>query len=296
MTFVLYFDDGNVAGWVRERTRAVTDKHPSRVLIFDGTKEYTHQNGELSDWIELGAKGRSDYEMAADLAQLALPEAPIVLTWIAAKISGDERFIAMAKKAHTVIVSSSVVNTDTTGLRDLTEFVERYPEIVVQDLSYLRLSAWQEFVAEFFDEEHFASELERLKKIELTAGSDSEMYYLLGWLASRLSWTTTGPHTFSTPHGHTVEYSFAHAGPPRRLSCVELRSDDVTFRACVHENDDSAVTLNTSGAKSRGERHAPLHTLDIASLVERAILINSRDEVFIETLALAKHIMERSAS
>jgi glucose-6-phosphate dehydrogenase assembly protein OpcA len=151
-------------------------------------------------------------------------------------------------------------------------------------------------VAEFFDEDHFAAELPKLREIDLTAGSDSEMYYLLGWLASRLAWTPTGKNAFSTSDGREVSFRMDHDGPPRRLSAIELQSDDVTFRACVHESDDSAVTLNTTGAKSRGERHAPLHTLDIASLIERAILINSRDEVFIETLAMAKHIMERSAS
>jgi hypothetical protein len=293
MTFVLYFDDPNVSGWVRERTRAVTEKHPSRVIIFDATKEYAHHNGELGDWIELGAKGRTAHQMAADLAQLALPEAPIVLTWIAGKISDDERFITLAKMAHTAIISSSVITTDTTGLHDLTDFIDKYPEIVVQDLSYLRLSAWQEFVAEFFDEAHFADELHALYDIELAAGSDSEMYYLLAWLASRLSWAPAGPNAFTTPHGKKITYRLTHDGPPRRLSYVALKSPDVTFSASVHSTDDSAVVLHITGAKSRGERAAPLHTLDIASLVERAILINSRDEVFIETLAMAKHIMDR---
>lgn len=294
MTFVLYFDDANVSGWVRERTRMVTSKHPSRVLIFDATQEYTHHNGELSDWIELGSKGRSPSEMTGDLQQLGLPEAPVVLTWIAAKVSGDDRFTALAKMAHTVIVSSSVINTDTTSLCDLVGFVEAHPDVMVQDISYLRLSAWQEFVAEFFDEAHFADELDKIQHIELSAGSDSEMYYLLGWLASRLAWTPAGHHAFRTTNGRTVGYTLRHEGPPRRLSRIALRSDDVTFSAAVHDTDDTAVSLNVTGTKSRDERAAPLHTLDIASLVERAILINGRDEVFIETLAMTKHLIERS--
>ncbi len=293
MTFVLYFDDANVAGWVRERTRAITAKHPSRVLIFDETREHTQQNGDLADWIEIGNKGRTAAQMASDLHQLALAEAPIVLAWIAGKISDDTRFITVAKMAGTVIVNSSVVNTDTKGLHDLIEFIEGHPEVMVQDLSYLRLCAWQEFVAEFFDEDHHAQELERLYDVELEAGSDSEMYYLLGWLASRLGWVPTDATSFTTPSGSKVTYKLTRGGPPRRLSYVALKSPNVSYSASVHDSDDSAVTLLITGAHSRGERHAPLHTLDIASLVERAILINHRDEVFIETLAMVKAMLER---
>jgi hypothetical protein len=87
-----------------------------------------------------------------------------------------------------------------------------------------------------------------------------------------------------------------HEGPPRRLSRVELKSATTTFTAEVHPDDDGVVCLSVSGAKSRDRGCAPLHTLDIASLVERAILTNGRDDVFIEALTMAKHILERQTA
>ncbi len=297
MTFVLFFEDAGVASWVRERTRAVADKHPSRVIIFDGTRTEGEQYAAPSlirgEWVEIGVKGSNEHELASALATLVLPEAPVVLAWIAPKISRDDRFVRLAKMASTVIVSSSVINTNESALQDLTEFVDKHPEIIVQDISYLRLAVWQELVAEFFDESEYLDELLALREVELTAGSRAEMYYLLGWLASRLAWTPCDVDRFCNTRNEIIRFTMHNGGQPRRLSRVILRSATVEFLAEVCPVDEGAVCLRVSGSKQRDERWAPLHTMDIASLVERAILTRGHDDIFIETLAMAKHIMER---
>ena len=299
MTFVLFFQDGFVAGWASERTRAVADKHPSRVIVFDATKDATSSRVEppaRGEWIEIGAKDCDQHELAAALATLELPEAPVVLTWIAGGLSTDARFATLAKMAGTVIVSSSVITTDGSGLADLTAFIDRFPEIPVQDISYLRLAAWQEVVAEFFDDPELLPELEGVREVEVMAGSDPEMYYLLGWLASRLAWTPVGRGSLTNASGATVAFSMVRDGPPRRLSRVVLKSAKSSYIAEVHPQDDAAICLRVEGAHARDERCAPMHSVDIASLVERAILVTGRDEVFIESLAMAKHIMERQTA
>jgi len=300
MTFVLFFQDAFVAGWASERTHAVAQKHPSRVLVFDGTKDGAQSRVEPpsahGEWVEIGAKDSDPHAMAAALSTLELPEAPVVLTWIAGNIASDARFALLAKMATTVIVSSSVINIDGSGLHDLTEFIEHFPEIAVQDISYLRLAAWQEIVAEFFDEPELLLELAEVRKVEVMAGSDPEMYYLLGWLASRLAWTPSGQGTFTGPGGATIDFSMVRGGPPRRLSRIALATPNATFIAEVHPNDDAAICLRVEGKLAQDERCAPMHSVDIASLVERAILTTGRDEVFIESLAMAKHILERQSS
>jgi glucose-6-phosphate dehydrogenase assembly protein OpcA len=300
MTFVLFFEDPSVSTWVRERTRAVAEKHPSRVIVFDGTAPAGEQHAEppakRGEWVDIGVAQSEPHELASALSMLALPEAPIVLAWIARSVVNDDRFLALAKVSTTVIVSSSVIASRGEALHDLMALVERHPEIPIQDIAYLRLGPWQELIAEFFDESELLTELTSLRSVEITAGSDSEMYYLLGWLASRLGWAPCARNQLCNRVGQIITFAMNHDGPARRLSSVVLASERTTFTARVFSNDDCAVSLEVTGAHTRSARCTPLHTLDIASLVERAILTQTRDEAFIESLAMAKHIMERQAS
>jgi glucose-6-phosphate dehydrogenase assembly protein OpcA len=297
MTLVVFFENEQIASWVTQRTRAIAEKHPSRVLMFDGTKNEGDQHAEPSltrgEWVEVGVKGSDAPELAAALSELALPEAPVVMAWIATGIQADDRFVALAKLAHTIVVSSSVIKSDETPLRDLIAFVEDHPDIVVQDISYLRLFAWQELIAEFFDEPELLQELTALREVQVAGGSDAEMYYLLGWLASRLDWTPCAADEFCNSAGDIIHFSLRHEGSARRLSKVVLKSKDVVFTAEVHPDDPDAVCLEVSGAKTRKQRCTPLHTMDIASLIERAILRNTVDEVFEQSLTMAKLIIER---
>lgn len=297
MTLVVFFENDGVAPWVTQRTHAIAEKHPSRVIILDGTKSQGTQHAEPSltrgEWVEIGVKESGPAELHAALSMLSLPEAPMVLAWVATGLQADERFVALAKMANTIVVSSSVITVDESALRDLIAFVERHPDLVVQDISYLRLAAWQEMIAEFFDEPEFLAELSALREVEVTGGSDPEMYYLLGWLASRLDWTPCAADEFCNSAGDIIRFTVRRDGTARRLSHVALRSKEVNFLARVHPDDPDAVCLEVTGAKERAERCAPLHTMDIASLIERAILRTSVDDVFEQSLTMAKMIIER---
>jgi glucose-6-phosphate dehydrogenase assembly protein OpcA len=298
MTFVLYFDRSDIADWVTGRTRKVADKHPCRVIIFDGTKPRGEQHADPSstrgEWIEIGVQDATPAEVAAALTMLALPEAPVVLVWVAGHIASDEHFTALAKLASTVVCNTALSGEDTTdALKELIAYVEAHPEIWVQDLAYIRLAAWQEIIAEFFDGEDHRGELHVLTEVEVAAGSESEMYYLLGWLASRLGWRLRGPGEFTSGTGMTIRYTMKHEGPPRRVAHVTLRSAQATYTASVHPDDPGAVVLSVANGAVEGDRCAPLHTMDIASMIERAILINRRDDVFIQSLAVAKAMLEK---
>jgi len=298
MTFAVFLGDAASSGWVRDRTRALADKHPSRVVIFDASKDgrerLVEPSGSRGEWIEIGVKEADASELGAALAMLELPEAPVILLWIADGLSTDERFLALARRANATICSSSVTHTDERPLRDLIGFIDLHPEIVIHDISYLRLVSWQELIAEFFDEPECRRELAVLRSIEVTAGSDAEMYYLLGWLASRLAWTPAASGVLASSSG-PVKFELVHDGPPRRLSKVVLASEHATFSAAVQANDLNAICLDVTGTTTCGSRCTPVHTVDLASLVERAILSRTRDEVFIESLTMAKHIIDRQA-
>ena len=300
MTFALFFEDAQIGAWARERTHALADKHPARVIVFDAARPLGEggddRSTERGEWIEMGALGASDHELAAALRANALSEAPIVLAWIANGLVSDARFGALAAIATTVICSTSVIDVGASGLHDLCAFRDAHPEIVVQDIAYLRLAAWQDLIAGFFDEPELVEELSRIERVELAAGSDPEMYYLLGWIASRLGWAPCAPTQFCNREGAIVEFSLVREGAPRRLERVVLASANARFSAEVHADDPGAVCLRVEGAHARGERCAPLHSLDIATLVERAILMRRRDDIFDQALRMAKHLIERAES
>src|SRR6185437_2974485 len=107
---------------------SIAAKHPSRVILLDGTKSEGDQHAEPSEtrgeWVEIGVKGSEAAELTAALSMLALPEAPVVIAWIATGIQSDERFVALAKMAHTIVVSTSVIASDESALCELIAFVE----------------------------------------------------------------------------------------------------------------------------------------------------------------------------
>jgi glucose-6-phosphate dehydrogenase assembly protein OpcA len=294
MTLAVFLDD-DAATWVRDRAHALAGKHPSRVVLFDATKDQNERSIEpshaRSEWIEIGVANADAGELLAALSLLELHDAPVILLWLAQTFSNDARFLALAQRARATICSSSIIRSDTGALRDLVDFVEHHPRITIQDVAYLRLGTWQELIAGFFDEPECRGELEMLRSVEVTAGSDAEMYYLLGWLASRLEWTISRAGSFTTSSG-TVRYTMTREGPPRRLSQIVMRSDRATFTARVHPDDETTIVLDVSGQTACGSRCTPVHTMDLASLIERAILGASNDAVFIESLNMAKHLMD----
>jgi glucose-6-phosphate dehydrogenase assembly protein OpcA len=299
MTFAVFVDSDQIAGWVEERARALADKHPSRVLIFDARQaQEDHRiapSERRGEWVQIGVRDASAAELEAALTMLELPAAPVVLLWAAGDVARDGRFLSLARLAGATICSSSLTRTDGEGLRDLTLFVEEHPEIALQDISYLRLASWQELIAEFFDDPARRTDLQALQSIEVGAGSDAEMYYLLGWLASRLGWTPQTQTHFASPTG-MVEFSMRREGPPRRLSRIVLSTANARYTAAVHRDDQETICLVVEDASGKSERCAPLVGVDLASLVERAILNTARDDIFIESMTMARHILERQAA
>ncbi len=297
MTFAVFFDDPSIADWIRERTHAVAERHPSRVIVLDGTqtpdaRSIVDPDDPRGEWIEVGVKDSDAASLSGALSTLALAEAPVVLAWIAARISKDERFVRLAERAHTVICNSSVTDTGIKSLRDFIAFCDAHVGINAQDLAYIRLAGWQDLIAEFFDQPGAMEELSRLRRVEITAGSEAEAYYLLGWLASRLEWSPCGKNQMCNRDNEAISFEIVQGGQPRRLQRVVLQSEETTFSAHVFEEDPNAICLEAIGKRPQDRRCAPMLGVDIASLVERAILQQQRDRVFHETLAVIEHIID----
>ena len=305
MTVVVFFSDPGVGDWVRDRTHALAVKHPSRVIVLDATQDHAMHvvgnscatHGECvktrGDWIELGVKDSSAETLRSAVSTLCLPEAPVVLIWVAAGIGEDSRFATLSERMRTVVYNSSVLGADDQALRDLVTFVKAHPNVAIGDLAYLRLAPWQESIALFFDGKDVIRELFDLRRVEITCGSDSEAYYLLGWLASRLEWTPCSADAFCNRFGVQIEFSIQRDGRARRIRRVVLKSSDTEFSAEVDGDTAEAIILEVSGAKQHARRARPISNVDVATLVERAILTGHQDRVFVESLMAAGEILQR---
>jgi glucose-6-phosphate dehydrogenase assembly protein OpcA len=289
MTLVVFFEDATTGALARDRIRALAGKHPSRVVILDGTQDETLARVERSDWIELGVKNGGAGLLYSAANTLRLPEAPVVLLWIAPGIGDDERFVALSHGARTIVYNSSLVDIGDGALRELIAYVGRHPELPIADIAYLRLGPWQESVAILFDGEE-AAELLDLARVEISCGSEPESLYLLGWLASRLGWKPRDGETLSAPSGKTVRFALRCEGEPRRIRRVALSSSRSTFLAEVNESGETIV-LSVEGGRAKAPRLRAINNPGVAALLERAILTGHHDRIFEASLAVAGEVL-----
>jgi glucose-6-phosphate dehydrogenase assembly protein OpcA len=291
MTLVVFFEDSAIGNLARDRIHMLAAKHPSRVIVCDGTQDPSVARVEAGDWIELGAKGCSPDTLRSAIASLRLPEAPLVLLWIAPGISNDARFAMLSEHVQTVVYNSSLVDSGHTALCQLIDYMEHHPHLPLADIAYLRLAPWQESVAIFFDGKD-VEELFDLRRVEIACGSEPEGFYLLGWLASRLQWRPCSERSLLTRQGREIEFEIRRAGEPRRVSCVALSSSRSKFVAEVDKKAET-IQLSVTGSSQHPRRYRAITNPGIAALLERAILWGQNDRIFHDSLNAAGEILAR---
>jgi hypothetical protein len=289
MTIVVFFENAAIGELARERIGMIAAKHPSRVIVLDGTQSQQTYRVEGADWVELGVKECGAEVLRSAVDALRLPEAPVVLTWIASGIGNDARFGLLCDNAQTVVYNSSLVDSGHQALCELVDYVDTHPQLPLADIAYLRLAPWQESVAIFFDG-NAAAELAELERIEITCGSEPEAFYLLGWLASRLQWRPASAESLVAASGKPIAFSIRREGHPRRIFRVALSSARSTFVAEL-DKDEETIHLNVTGSSKHGPRARRIDNLGIPALVERAILWGRNDRIFEAALAAAGAIL-----
>jgi glucose-6-phosphate dehydrogenase assembly protein OpcA len=293
MTIVVFFEDAQIGALARERIGALAAKHPSHVIVLDGTRDKPAENRD-GDWIEVGARRADGQSLAQRVASMRLRDAPVVLAWIARGIGDDERFCALAPEAQTVVYNSSLVDDSAGALSEVVDYVAQHQDAALSDIAYLRLAPWQESIAILFDGDE-AAQLERLERIEAECGSEPEGLYLLGWLASRLGWTVASANAFADRAGRRIEFAILRGGNPRRVRRVQLETTDSTFVAQADSDGDS-IHLKVEGQWTRPARYRAVHDAGISALVERAILTGGNDRTFAAALAVAGEILAQRAN
>ena len=299
MTLALYVDDADISEPARERVRALAEKHPSRVIMWDATQAsgiaHTDASITQSEWIDLGARESSPADLSAALDAFALPNVPLVALWGAREGVTSERFSAFTARANSIICDTSLARNTIGALRELAAVCARNEHRAIADLAYLRLTSWQDCVASFFDDPAVSVDLQNISRVDVTCGPGAEGHYVLGWLASRLGWSPSSPTAFTGPAG-TVAFSLEHGGEPRRINSIEITCGDTRYRAELDAADANTIVFEGNSGKTRSRSCRAMSGTDMATLVENAVLLREVDPVFRESLAIAGAIQTQSAT
>lgn len=282
-------DDPELADIIAERIGQMESRNPLRSLMLAG------REGEpriAMEHVELAVDEMAAPQLQSLVRELLVPAVKTVVLWAGTHVS-DPRFSALAEIADVVITfTSRTAESETATLGDMVAMQTTPIGPKLRDLAFLRLGAWQDLVAQFFDDDELTPELDTITQIDVRAGTLSEAYYFIGWLASRLDWQPCGKHEFCNAGGETIRVSIERQGPPRRVASVTLKSANSTFGAKVRADNDDLICLTVEGSKYRDERCLPLNEVDMVSLIDRAIFLPSGNTIYHETLAMVGRLLQ----
>jgi|GEM_PF-415052 len=302
MNFVVFVDDPAHREWVLERAAVVADKHPSRLIVLDSTNAASgvdvsisaRTRGEstvVNERVDV-AVGSLDHAAIVSLTQeLSVHDIPTFLWWSGERLLRSRTFSGLAHGAASVLVDSSGKARGEETIRELGEFLTRFPGVVLNDLAFMRLAPWQDMIAQFFDDPALREDLFSISGLEIESGSDAEALYLAGWLGSRLSWEPSDRNAFSDRRGKRIPFLKIDKGDRRRVVSVVLRTADSAYRAELSPGNENVVVLSVDGARAKPQRCAPLQNIANTSLIERAILENARDPIFETSLMTVRDLL-----
>jgi len=302
INFIVYVEDPTYRSWVLERAQRIADKHPCRMVVLDAVKgehgvKITAADADPNEGpsifrerVDLGVDGIRAAQRVQFVEALLVKDVPSVVWWAADRLFESNTFKALLPLLQHVILDSSGTDKEPGALREFASFFGEHSAESLGDLAWMRLDPWRDMIAQFFDDPATQDELFTLRSVAISSGSDSEALYLGGWLASRLGWTVRDASSFADRSGTAISFTRKREGQIRRVQSVTLQSATSTYSARV-AGDDAAV-LEVAGKFARPERHAPLQAIDNTSLIERAILGQRTDEVFMQALQTAAELLK----
>lgn len=291
LNFVVFVDDCPHREWVLERALKVADKHPSRLILLDScnagkgadvsiSARQSASGTILSERVDVAVGSLSHDAIRSLTQELTVHDIPTVLWWTGARLLQSRTFSGLAELASSVLVDSSGKARDEETVRELGEFLSRYPKAALHDLAFMRLAPWQDMIAQFFDDPALREDLFSIEALEIHSGSEAEALYLAGWLGSRLSWEPLDRERFEARDGRKIPFAQVAQGDKRRVHSVTLKSEDSLYRARLCDDDENVVMLSVEGAKAKPAWLVPLQNIGNTSLIERAILAHARDQIF----------------
>jgi glucose-6-phosphate dehydrogenase assembly protein OpcA len=148
-----------------------------------------------SERVSLVARGAVSVRLPSVVAALTVTDVPTTLVWLGRAHANDPVFAALASDATRIVLDASLGSL--AGLADVVYWLRTKAPAVrpgVADLTWVRLSTWQELCSRLFDEPRLRPLADRVTNLTIVQdGSGGGVLgpqgtLLLGWLATRLGW------------------------------------------------------------------------------------------------------------
>jgi glucose-6-phosphate dehydrogenase assembly protein OpcA len=270
--------------------------------------------------VVLSVRGEAASHLSGIVAPLLIHDLPTHVWWPGDPPFGDPVFEQLVEMGDRVLLDSADFSDLLTGLRRLGTLRRSSG---VGDLSWERLSWWQELTAQFFDAPRFRRYLPNLSRLsiryavppsgssrreeddEVAPGVAAPMAQALlyaGWIATRLGWRR---HRTLEPAGddgirlvlegkHEMVELHIEAVPtdtvrPGELISVRLRSLGETGAAefIIDRDEDGAMVATNADGMTALLRRVPMVSLREAELLSSQLALDLVDPVYENALRAA---------
>jgi glucose-6-phosphate dehydrogenase assembly protein OpcA len=265
-----------------------------------------------SERVSLVARGAMCGRVPSVVGSLCLSDVTTTLVWLGRVHTEDPAFGPLAEGAGRIVLDAaqgSVMSLANVVYWARTRSAAERPGLA--DLTWTRLSIWQELCARMFDEPRLRALSSHVTSVTVTQASESgaalgaEGSLLLAWLATRLGWRATslgGKLRLVRADGVAVKVSLrarsdVAVGHPR-LQAVSLEASDagLSMTGSILREDDAATwTLEVVPPAGTGERRLLEHRVrleasETARLLERTLRRPVRDDALVEAVAWADQL------
>ena len=243
MTLVVFFEDSAIGDLARDRIHTLASKHPSRVIVLDGTRDPRSARVEAGDWIELGVKG-CDADDAALGSRRAAPargaagaavdrarhrRRSALRDAFGTRADGRLQQLAGGQRTRGAVRAGRLCGAASaaSARRHRLSCGSRRGKRASLSSSTARTSK----SSSTCDASRSRAAPNPRRSISRLAGQPAAMEAVLA------------SDRCSTRHGNEIEFEIRREGEPRRISCVALSSSRSKF---VAEVDKNAETIQLS--------------------------------------------------
>ncbi|HMO55810.1 MAG TPA: glucose-6-phosphate dehydrogenase assembly protein OpcA [Roseiflexaceae bacterium] len=291
----------------------LTSQHPNRAIVI-GVNEGASEP-LLDAWVQahcqmpapgrpqvcceqitIEARGALDAGQISGLVlPLLVPDLPVML-WLPEGAALDHELTRRVRGfADRVIVDTASFTDPLAALRQISALSDEHVEI--SDLTWGRLTAWRELVAQLFDAHDHQAYLAKVERmtIDYLAGdatAHAQALLLAGWFASRLHWQYIGhtaADTIQMEHGDRPVGIELRPRPDAAapVAGIEIFCTRGRFGVICDAAPDRAIATVDISGRRQVRQTARLDLFDNADLLAHELRLLGHDTTYNDALHLA---------